>query len=67
MPAGKDFTPLESLPQDGRPASRPSSLQMKIRGSKFVRFQEVKIMELPSEVRTHLAWDHHFHAHTFDL
>lgn len=47
---GKDFTPLESLPQDGRPASRPSSLQMKIRGSKFVRFQEVKIMELPSEV-----------------
>ena len=49
-PAGREFTPLESLPQSSGAPGRTSSLHVLTRGSKFVRFQEVKLQELPTEV-----------------
>ncbi|KAK9798943.1 hypothetical protein WJX73_006235 [Symbiochloris irregularis] len=54
---GREFTPLETVPQGGAAGERtgqagsgPPTLHVQTRGSKFVRFQEAKIQELASEV-----------------
>jgi hypothetical protein len=49
---GRSFTPLAALPAGAaRRAGGAAALHLQTRGSKFVKFQEVKLQELPLEVR----------------
>ncbi len=50
-PAGRTFTPVER-PPDSAGAARggAADLVMQTRGSRFVKFQEVRIQELAAEV-----------------
>lgn len=50
--AGRTFTPLEAPPAAaaGLQASARTELVMQTRGSRFVKFQEVRIQELAAEV-----------------
>lgn len=54
--AGRTFTPLEAPPPAaaGLQASARTELVMQTRGSRFVKFQEVRIQELAAEVGTRL-------------
>ena len=48
---GRTFTPLAALPSGAaRRAGGAAALHLQTRGSKFVKFQEVKLQELPLEV-----------------
>ena len=50
--AGKTFQPLEAAPAAvARASGGTSTLQLQTRGSKFVRFQEMKLQERALEVR----------------
>ena len=49
---GKTFQPLEAAPAAvARASGGNSTLQLQTRGSKFVRFQELKLQERALEVR----------------
>jgi DNA replicative helicase MCM subunit Mcm2 (Cdc46/Mcm family) len=49
--AGRTFTPLEGAPADSGAAAK-RDLKMMTRGSRFVRFQEMKLQERAIEVPT---------------
>lgn len=49
----REFMPQQNCPncaQQGRRTARLNTLQLQTRGSKFVKFQELKLQELPSQV-----------------
>jgi len=50
---GPTFAPLTALPAGAaaRAGGGPAALHLQTRGSKFVKFQEVKLQELPLDVR----------------
>lgn len=47
---GKSFNPMISMPQGMQGAVMKMDLQMQIRGSKFVKYQEARVQENPDEV-----------------
>lgn len=47
---GKSFNPMITMPQAMQGASMKMDLQMQIRGSKFVKYQEARVQENPDEV-----------------
>ena len=51
LPAGRTFTPVERPPDSaGAARGAAADLVMQTRGSKFLKFQEVRIQELAIEV-----------------
>lgn len=51
--AGRTFTPLEVAPDHmRRTTGKKGQLRLETRGSKFAKFQEVKLQELACEVRS---------------
>ena len=50
--AGRTFTPVERPPESAGPTrAAAADLVMQTRGSRFIKFQEVRIQELAGEVR----------------
>lgn len=47
---GKSFNPIVTMPEATPGANAKMDLQMQIRGSKFVKYQEARIQENPDEV-----------------
>ena len=51
--AGRTYFPLDAPPEEPGQEKRPKAdLKMQTRGSRFVRFQEMKLQERAIEVRT---------------